>query len=147
MKAAPELLEKVSSLESELDVINKQIKSQKTQIRILEEQLCLSCQKQFGASSKEISPQQNFFSETEEVVKEEQTGKNTESVEMPAHTHKKKKRVSIPENIKREEIIHDLPESEKVCPHDGTALKCIDEESHEQLDIILAKIKALRNIL
>jgi len=146
MKAAPELLEKVSSLESELDVKNKQIKSQKTQIKILEEQLRLSRQKQFGASSEQISPQQNLFNEAEEVVEEEQTEENTESVEVPAHIRKKKKRVSIPENIEREEIIHDLPESEKVCPHDGAALKCIGEESHEQLDIIPAKIKALRHI-
>ena len=33
------------------------------------------------------------------------------------------------------EIIHDLPEAEKVCPHDGTPLKRIDSEIHEQLDI------------
>lgn len=62
------------------------------------------------------------------------------------HTRKKKKRVSIPEHLEREDIIHDLPEAEKVCPHDGTPLKCIGEERHEQLDIIPAKIKALRHI-
>jgi transposase len=146
MKAAPELLEKVSSLESELDLKNKQIKSQKTQIKVLEEQLRLSRQKQFGASSEQASPQQNLFNEAEEAIEEEQLEEHTASVEVPAHTRKKKKRISIPEHIEREDIIHDLPDAEKVCPHDGTALKCIGEESHEQLDIIPAKIKALRHI-
>ena len=44
------------------------------------------------------------------------------------------------------EITHDLPESEKVCPHDGTPLKHIDSEIHEQLDIIPAQVQVLRHI-
>ncbi len=43
----------------------------------------------------------------------------------------------------RLQIIHDLPEDQKVCPRDGTTLKNIGFESHEQLDVIPAKIQVL----
>ena len=39
--------------------------------------------------------------------------------------------------------MHDLAESEKICPRDGTTLKVIGSEDHEQLDIIPAQIKVL----
>ncbi len=61
-------------------------------------------------------------------------------------THQRKQhRVSIPADLPRVEIIHDLPEDQKVCPHDGTALKQMGFESHEQLDVIPAKIQVLHH--
>ena len=148
MNAAPELLEKVSSLESELDIKNKQIRSQKAQIKVLEEQLRLATQKQYGSSSeKDVSPQQNLFNEAEEIIElDSDDVEQEESVDVPAHTRKKKKRISIPEKLEREEVVHDLPESEKVCPQDGAELTCIGEATHEQLEIIPAKIKVLKHI-
>ena len=52
-----------------------------------------------------------------------------------ADTRKKKKRVSIPEDLPREDIIHDLPNAEKSCSHDGTLLKRIGEDTSEQLEL------------
>jgi transposase len=43
-------------------------------------------------------------------------------------------------------VIHDLPVAQKICPHDGTALNPIGRETHEQLDIIPAKIQVLKHI-
>jgi transposase len=43
-------------------------------------------------------------------------------------------------------VIHDLPDAEKFCPHDGTALKQMGSETHDQLDIIPATIQVLHHI-
>ena len=122
--------------------------SQQQRIRCLEEMLMASRQRQFGTSSEKQSPQQTLFNEAEEIESESNhtDTEHHETIEVSPYTRQRKKRVSIPEVIEREEIIYDLPESEKQCPHDGTSLKCIGEETHEQLDLIPAKIKALRHI-
>ena len=44
------------------------------------------------------------------------------------------------------EVIHDLPESEKVCERDGTALERIGEETSEQLDYQPAKVRVIRHV-
>ncbi len=48
--------------------------------------------------------------------------------------------------IPRIDIVQDLPDEQKICPHDGTALKRIGSETHEQLDIIPATVQVLNNI-
>ena len=117
-------------------------------IELLEELLRTSKQRQFGTSSEKHPAQQALFNEAEEIQADENSLDADEeaSVDVPAHTRKRKKRVSIPESIEREEIVYDLDDTEKVCPHDGAALRHIGDETHEQLDIIPAQIKALRHI-
>src|SRR5882724_11106030 len=44
------------------------------------------------------------------------------------------------------EVIHDLAEHEKVCPHDGSALQVIGQESSEQLDYVPATVRVLKHI-
>ncbi|MCZ0867270.1 IS66 family transposase [Dasania sp. GY-19] len=128
----------------EIDDLKTQIEQKNQRIQLLEDMIKTLRHKQFGASSEKISADQiNLFNEAE-AEPDETVG--SEAVVIPAHTRKKQKRASIPADIPREEIIHDLADSEKVCPHDGTALKCIGEESSEQLDIIPAKITVLRHL-
>jgi transposase len=126
---------------AELTAENTQLK---LRIKLLEEYIRLQNHQKYGASSeKDTSGQGQLFNEAEDVIE----GSEEElEVVVPAHTRKKKKRVSIPADLPREEIVHDLPESEKICPHDGTALTHIGDESHEQLDIEPAKIKVLRHL-
>lgn len=64
---------------------------------------------------------------------------------VPAHDRRKKGRKSLPEELPREEILHDIPEDEKVCGC-GCELSRIGEETSEQLDITPAKIKVLRHV-
>ena len=136
----------------ELDNLKHQVKQKDLQIeqkdqriQLLEEMVKTLRHKQFGASSEKTSVDQiNLFNETE-AESDEQLVANDDVV-VPTHTRKKQKRVSIPVDIPREEIVHDLADSEKVCPHDGTQLKCIGEETSEQLDIIPAKITVLRHL-
>ena len=80
----------------------------------------------------------------DEAIEEEQDTKQA-VVTVQSHVRQKKPRVSIPQNLPREDIIHDLSEEEKICPHDGTELKCIGSDDHEQSDIIPAQIKVIRH--
>ncbi len=123
---------------------DQQIETKDQRIKLLEEYIRLHNAKQFGASSeKDDGGQGQLFNEAEQESAEVD---ESEEVSVPAHTRKKKKRASIPEGLPVEEVIYDLPESEKVCPHDGATLKAIGEDIHRQLDIEPAKIKELRHI-
>ncbi len=83
-----------------------------------------------------------LFNEAEELVIEEES-ENSKTTTVKSHERKLRPRVSIPAELPREEVIHDLPDSEKVCPKDGTTLEVIGSDDHEQLDIIPAQIKVL----
>jgi transposase len=125
---------------TELAKENTQLKQR---ITLLEEMLRVQRYKDYGASSEKGSGQGQLFDEAEN----DSLTAESEAVDIvvPAYTRKKKKRVSIPADVPREDIIHDLAEADKVCPHDGSELTLIGEETSEQLDIEPAKIKVLRH--
>ncbi len=130
-------------LTTENKLLKQKVEEKNQRIRQLEGMLHTLRHKQFGSSSEIISPEQaQLFNEAES---ESIAAEDNETVTVPAHTRKKVKRASIPDDVTREDIIHDIPEADKICPHDGTALKFIGEEISEQLDIVPAKIKALRH--
>lgn len=115
-------------------------------MKLIEEYIRLQNQKQFGASSeKDAGGQGQLFNEAEDIADVESSDEST-AVNVMAILVKKKNRLSIPEELPCEDVIHDLPEHEKFCPHDGAALKCIGEKSHKQLDIETAIIKVLRHL-
>jgi transposase len=64
---------------------------------------------------------------------------------VPAHKRKKPGRKPLPEALPRVEVIHDLPEDEKVCAC-GSPLSKIGEEVSEKLDYIPAKLQVIRHI-
>jgi len=66
-------------------------------------------------------------------------------VHVPAHTRRKSGRKPLPENLPRIEVVHDLSAEEKICSC-GCELSRIGEEVSEQLDIVPAKIRVIRNI-
>ena len=115
------------------------IKQKDSQITSLREQLNLALAKRFGPSSEKSDKQQlGLFNEAEAAVDEDEetSASEPETLTVPAHARKKPGRKPLPDYIEREEVLHDLPEAEKVCPHDGTLLERIGEEVSEQLDVI-----------
>ena len=72
--------------------------------------------------------------------------KDEERVTIKEYSRAKKGRKPLPDSLPRVEIIHDLTDEEKICPHDGHALKKIGEETSEQLSYIPAKIRVLRHV-
>ena len=49
----------------------------------------------------------------------------------------------IPDDLPEEEVIHELPEEERLCPHDGEPMPLIRYETSKQLEFVPAKVKVL----
>lgn len=54
-------------------------------------------------------------------------------------------RKPLPDNLPRIEVTHDIADHEKVCPC-GHPLNCIGKEESEQLDVIPAQVKVIKNV-
>ncbi len=49
----------------------------------------------------------------------------------------------LPDNLPREEVLHELPEAQRLCPHDGQPMQPIRYEISQQLDYEPAKLKVI----
>jgi transposase len=116
----------------------------KARVLALTEQLNLALARRYAASSEKLSPDQiRLFDEAETQAA---APAEDETVTVPAHTRRKRGRKKLPETLPRVDVIHDLPDYERVCPHDGNPLAEIGEVTSEQLDIIPAKIRVIRHV-
>jgi transposase len=129
---------------------NEQLTTQnqryKTQVLTLTEQLNLALARRYAASSEKISPDQIRLFDEAEVETQTTVLTEDESVIVPEHTRRKRGRRKLPEALPRVEVIHELADNERYCPHDGNRLTEIGEVTSEQLDIIPAKIQVIRHI-
>ncbi len=91
-----------------------------------------------------VEDQYSLFDEAEQT-QAEQAPKTFEEVFVPAHMRGKRGRKPIPADLPRVEIVHDIPEADKICPC-GCELTRIGEEVSEKLDIVPAKIQVQRHI-
>ena len=104
----------------------------------------------FGRSSEksapaEISPDQAWlFNEAEALAPAGELA--PAAIVIAAHERQKRGRKKLSATLPRIEIVHDLPESDKICARDGTALERIGEEVAEQLDFKAAQLRVLRHI-
>jgi transposase len=139
-----DLLDQLTAAQRELESQKNKIEQQQNYIDQLEEFIRNLRQKQFGVSSEVQNPfQESLFDESEAV---EADVPASESIAVAAHTRVQNKVARIPAELPREEIVHDLAGADKICPHDGTVLKCIGAETSEQLDIVPTQIKVLHHI-
>lgn len=141
------IIEQILSLQnhqSELQKKKEELASKDAQIERLAEMVRLLRHQHFGRKSEKVegSEQLGIFNEAEVETRKEPESKVTVTYE---RRRGKPKRIAIPENFPREEVVIDLPETEKRCP-EGHDLKCIGEETSEQLDVIPAQIKVIRTI-
>jgi len=118
------------------------------EIQQLREYLQLARSQRFGASSERTHRDQlGLFNEAEQILDELRDEADEEAtVHVPAHTRPKRGRQSLPSWMERVEIVHDLPEDEKVCAADGTALVEISRETSEQLEFIPATARVLVHV-
>jgi len=110
------------------------------QIRHLRAQL-------YGRKSEKVVPADGprplpLFDMPEPEGPEEEAG---EEIRIPAHSRKKRGRKPLPEDLPRVDVVHDIDDKDKICAC-GCQLRKIGEEISEQLDIIPAKIRVIRNI-
>ena len=107
----------------------------------------------FGRSSEkrpadEVSPDQArlMFNEAEAIAHTPVIDTAPESLTIPAPARKKSGRKALPSDLPRIDVIHDLPEADKRCAHDGSVLEVIGDERAEQLDYVPAKLQVIRHI-
>jgi len=142
------LPDNVEALRKIILELEAQLENNSEHISTLEEYIRLLKRRHFGASSERAPVDQlGLFNEAEAMAATEEimADQSPETI-VAAHTRKKSGRKPLPENLPRIEIVHDLPEDEKFCAHDGHALEEIGREVSEQLEIIPATIQVLRHI-
>jgi transposase len=124
-------------------------------IKYLEEKLILLQIKKFASQSEkhleQAKTQLNLFNEAEELftlnddTNEDDIDSAENKVTIPEHS-RSLGRKKLPADLPREEVIIDLNDEEKICPHDGSLLNKIGQVESESLDIIPAKIKIIKTI-
>jgi transposase len=150
-KIIASLYSEKQSLESEKQSLESKKNHFEQQARHLQEQLNILIAKRFGRSSEKHDPRQlelGLFDEAELIESKDDTPPDSpgQTTKVAAHERKKKGRKPFPDWLPRIEVLHDLPESEKVCGIDGSRLQEIGREKSEQLDFIPAKIQVLEHV-
>lgn len=123
------------------------------EIELLKEQFRLFQHQRF-AKDRAVPASQGdfFFNEAETIVEQDEvvsSGEAADEEDVAANSSRPRRRGGrrpLPAHLPRIEVVHDLPDAEKSCPHDGGTLHRIGEEVSEQLDIIPAKIQVIRHI-
>ena len=116
---------------------------------LLQERLKAFLRKLFDAKSEVRGTDQKdlFFNEAEVLapVGSAVAEESPAEVDIPAHTRKKRGRKPLDPSLPREIVRHELPESERICVHDGSALVEIGVEISEQLDIIPQQVRVIQH--
>ena len=137
---SPELLQKMLfQMQSEL------ISYKEKYIRLIEE-LRLARQQRFAPSSEKNILQPDLFDEAGVELTDElkaQIEEVTESKNQFPRNHPVRR--SLPKDFPRERIVHDIPESEKICAC-GAHLVQIGEEITEQLKYIPAQLSVIQHV-
>lgn len=119
-----------------------------TRLRELYEQITLMRRRMFGVST-ESAGQFHLFNEAEILAASIPPAEVKDVVPLPAQASAQKpargKRSPLPAELERLEIIHDVPESERLCEC-GTPMVVINRVISEQLDIIPMQVRVLQHI-
>lgn len=125
---------------------NAAIASRDATIAALHEQVRLLLARRFAASSDRVADGQlGLFNEAEELAAAPEEAAE-ESVAVAGHRRRRRgTRRPLPEHLERIDLVHELPEAERVCPHHGAPLEAFGEETSEQLDVVPARFRVLRH--
>jgi len=119
-------------------------------IFILEEEIQLLKHKLFGRRTEKLTEedlkQGLLFDEAEMSAREEDIEEIKEDkIVVKSYKRRKPGRKPLPKGLPREEIIHDIPEEEKVCLCGADMVK-IGEETSEKLKYVPAKVTVEKHI-
>ena len=120
----------------------------------LYEQFVLLRQRHFGASTEQSSGQAHLFDEAELLAAASTPGQDqvplpsqgdaaADAGKKAADKPSRGKRAPLPSGLPRVDIMHDVPEDQRLCPC-GTPMVEIGEDISEQLDIVPMQVRVLR---
>ncbi|MEO1526318.1 MAG: IS66 family transposase [Planctomycetota bacterium] len=133
-RKAAQLTSVVDELSATVDDQRKTIASSDAKIRELLQALR-------GKTRERVNPDQLVLfeiGELETIKKEE-----SEPARPNARRKKRRGRRIIPDNLPSEEVLYELPEEERRCPHDGKPMRFIRFETSKQLEYVPAKMKVI----
>ena len=154
-------IEEFTALQQDLKAVLSQQETLASQLRfvsherdLLKERLDKIMRKIFAAKSEARGTEQKdmFFNEAEALaaaaqataaLEDDAAGDDAHNV--ASHKRLKRGRKPLDADLPRHVVRHELPESERVCPHDGSTLKEIGVEASEQLDIIPQQVRVIRH--
>lgn len=149
-QALAQAVQSKNALAEELRVTAGELRVTRTERDLLQEQLNRFKRQLFAAKSEAGAVHQKdmFFNEAESLGVQaqpanEETGED--KIDVPAHKRAKRGRKPLDAALPREVVRHELPEGERVCPHDGAALSEIGVEVSEQLDIVPQQVRVIRH--
>jgi len=143
------LIAERDSLRGECDSLSGEVKVLKVERDLLQERLKAYLRQLFSAKSEERGTDQRdfFFNEAETLAPkgEPVAEEDSEEVAVAGHQRKKRGRKPLDPALPREVIRHELPEDERVCPHDGATLVEMGVEISEQLDIVPQQVRVIQH--
>ena len=138
----------VNNLPDDPAYLKEVIALDEAEIDRLREQVRLLQQKLFGRKSEkkveEPDSDQGLLFDIPEVDESEDDDDDDETQDVAAHKRKKRGRKAISEDLPRVNIIHDIPEKDKICAC-GQEYKCIGEDVSERLVYVPAQIYVERH--
>jgi transposase len=142
--------EEIQALKKALAEALGELRVVRTERDLLKEQLNRFKRQLFEAKSEASAAHQKdlFFNEAEvQGAQAQPAAVETEDdkIDVPAHRRARRGRKPLDPALPREVRRHELPEGERVCPHDGAALSEIGVEVSEQLDIVPQQVRVIRH--
>lgn len=150
-QALAEAVQSKNTLAEELRVTTGELRVTRTERDLLQEQLNRFKRQLFAARSEAGTAHQRdmFFNEAESLGAQAQPAAeergDDDKIEVPGHKRAKRGRKPLDPALPREVVRHELPEGERMCPHDGAALSEIGVEVSEQLDIVPQQVRVIRH--
>ena len=131
-----------------------QIQGYEARVQLLYEQIAAARRRMFGPSS-EATTQGRLFDEADALAAT--TTEDDDAVELPASADGTKaaspkvgkprgKRQALPPHLPRVDVVHTLPEEQRLCGCCGKPMVEIGDEVSEQLDIVPMQFRVLRHI-
>ena len=147
LRLADEQSQNLKSLQEENARLKGEASGAKERVVLLEEEIRWLKAQVFGRTAEHHTPdlnpdQQMLFNEPEvlSALEAAEAALAQRTTVIAAHERKRTGRTRIGKEFPRQEIVHDLPEEEKICPHDGTRLERFGEEVSERYGYQKARI-------
>jgi len=140
--------EELNALIAERDSLRNELRVVTAERDLAHERLSAFTRQLFAAKSEARGSEQKdlFLNEAEALAGGTLPGEEiTPGITVSAHQRKKRGRKPLDPALPREVIRHELPESARVCDHDGHALVEIGVEISEQLDVIPEQVRVIQH--
>ena len=145
-------LSEQKTLASQREKLTSELRFVSHERDLLKERLDKMMRKMFAAKSEARGTEQKdmFFNEAEALAAQatpalEDSDAVDDALDLAARKRLKRGRKPLDADLPRHVVRHELPESERVCPHDGSVLQEIGVEASEQLDIIPQQVRVIRH--